>query len=152
MNWRYSQGLPPLLSGGEPGLNSGFMGVQLLATSLAAECRVLSAPASVQTIPTNANNQDVVSMGSISAKMTRKLLDKAWKLVAIQALGLAQTADLRGKEIMGDDYRELHSAIRGVSERLESDRPLFEDIARVTGLLQSEETQERFLPAREPGP
>ena len=101
VNWRYSLGLPPLLSGGDPGLNSGFMGVQLLATSLAAECRMLSAPASVQTIPTNANNQDVVSMGTISARMTRELTGKVWKLAAIQALALAQAADLRGGDVMG---------------------------------------------------
>ena len=87
VNWRYSQGLPPLLSGGDPGLNSGFMGVQLLATSLAAECRMLSAPASVQTIPTNANNQDVVSMGCISARLTRQLTDKLWKILAVQSSG-----------------------------------------------------------------
>ncbi len=152
VNWRYSQGLPPLLSGGEPGLNSGFMGVQLLATSLAAECRLLSSPASVQTIPTNANNQDVVSMGSISAKMSRQLLDKVWKLTAIQALALAQAGDLRGREIMGGSYQELHEAVRGVSAKLESDRPLFEDIERVRDLLQSEEMQRRFLPDREPCP
>ena len=62
VNWRYSRGLPPLLAAGAPGLNTGFGGAQLLATSLAAEARLLGTPASIQTIPTNANNQDVVSM------------------------------------------------------------------------------------------
>ena len=65
---------------------------------------MLSAPASVQTIPTNANNQDVVSMGCISARMTRQLTGKVWKLAAIQALALAQAADLRGGDLMGGDY------------------------------------------------
>ena len=148
MNWRYSLGLPPLLSGGDPGLNSGFMGVQLLATSLAAECRILTTPASVQTIPTNANNQDVVSMGTISARMTRDLVGKVWKLAAIQALALAQAADLRGGDLMGGDYRKLHQLVRGVSPKLTNDRPLFEDIPRVVELLRSPEVQARFLPAR----
>ncbi|MEI7733619.1 MAG: aromatic amino acid ammonia-lyase [Verrucomicrobiota bacterium] len=152
VNWRYSQGLPPLLSGGDPGLNSGFMGVQLLATSLAAECRILCTPASVQTIPTNANNQDVVSMGTISARMTRDLLGKVWKLAAIQALALAQAADLRGGDIMGEQFRAMHQQIRTISERLDNDRPLFEDIARAVTLLQSPATQQQLLPPRPPSP
>jgi histidine ammonia-lyase len=152
VNWRYSLGLPPLLSGGDPGLNSGFMGVQLLATSLAAECRLLSAPASVQTIPTNANNQDIVSMGAIAARMTRELVEKVWTLAAIQALALAQAADLRGGDLMGEDYAKLRGLVRGVSEKLSADRPLFEDIARVNELLRSPEAQKQLLPPRPPAP
>ena len=125
------------------------MGVQLLATSLAAECRLLTTPASVQTIPTNANNQDVVSMGTISARMTRELLTKAWKIVAVQALALAQAADLRGDEVMGVAYRELHALIRSVSPKLENDRPLFEDISKVRALLSSPEALALFPPRPE---
>jgi histidine ammonia-lyase len=153
VNWRYSLGLPPLLSGSDnPGLNSGFMGVQLLATSLAAECRILTTPASVQTIPTNANNQDVVSMGTISARMTRDLLGKAWKLVAIQALALAQAADLRGGDVMGERYRELHEVVRSVSGKLENDRPLFEEIASLCELLKGSEAQQALLSPRPESP
>ena len=152
VNWRYSAGLPPLLSGGDPGLNSGFMGVQLLATSLAADCRILSTPASVQTIPTNANNQDVVSMGTISARMARDLVDKAWKLVAIQALAVVQAADLRDPDTMGECYRGLHRLVRSTSEKLTNDRPLFEDIARVCELLKSPEAQASLLSKRPASP
>jgi len=152
VNWRYSLGLPPLLAGGDPGLNSGFMGVQLLATSLAAECRMLSAPASVQTISTNANNQDVVSMGMISARMTRQLTGKVWKLAAIQAMALAQAADLRGGDLMGADYARLHQLVRGVSEKLTLDRPLTDDIVRVRELLESAAAQTQLLPPRPPAP
>ncbi len=148
VNWRYSQGLPPLLSGGDPGLNSGFMGCQLLATSLAADCRLLATPASIQTIPTNANNQDVVSMGCISARMTRELTDKLWRLLAVQALALAQAADLRDHDVMGEDYRSLHHQIRQISAHLTVDRPLFEDIAGVAAQLQEPGVQQRLLPPR----
>ena len=145
VNWRYSRGLPPL-SGGAPGLNTGFGGAQLLATSLAAEARLLGTPASIQTISTNANNQDVVSMGCIAAKMTRTALPLVWKLVAIEALTLAQAADARGREkVLGGDYRKLYELVRGVSPTLEGDRPLTEDIARVTALLQSEAAQPHCL-------
>jgi histidine ammonia-lyase len=148
LNWRYSRGLPPLLAGGAPGLSSGLAGAQLLATSLAAEARLLGVAASIQTIPTNANNQDVVSMGCTAAKMTRTALPLVWKLAAIQALALAQAADLRGtKTVLGGDYRKLYDAVRGVSPTLAADRPLAEDIARVVELLQSEAVQEQCLAA-----
>jgi histidine ammonia-lyase len=130
-----------MLAGGAPGLNSGFSGAQLLATSLAAELRLLGTAASIQTISTNANNQDVVSMGCTAAKMTRTALPLAWKILAIEALALAQAADLRApKNVMGGDYQKLYDLVRQCSPKLENDRPLVEDIERVTALLQSDDT------------
>jgi len=146
VNWRYSRGLPPLLAAGAPGLNTGFGGVQLLATSLAAEARLLGTPACIQTIPTNANNQDVVSMGCIAARKVRQLLPLVWKLLAIEALALAQAADARGRDqAMGGAYRKLHELVRGVSAEMKGDRPLTGDIARVAELLQSEAGQQACL-------
>jgi len=146
VNWRYSRGLPPLLAGGTPGLNSGLAGAQLLATSLAAEARLLGVAASIQTIPTNANNQDVVSMGCTAAKMTRTALPLLWKLVAIEAIALAQAADLRGRDkVMGGDYRKLYDVVRSVCPTLQADRPLAEEIGRVTALLQTEDVQQQCL-------
>jgi phenylalanine ammonia-lyase len=146
VNWRYSRGLPPLLAAGAPGLNTGFGGAQLLATSLAAEARLLGTPASIQTISTNANNQDVVSMGCIAAKMTRTALPLLWKLVAIEALALAQAADARGCDrVLGGDYRKLYELVRGCSPKLTGDRPLAADIAAVTALLQTEAAQAHCL-------
>jgi histidine ammonia-lyase len=139
--------LPPLLAGGAPGLNTGLGGAQLLATSLAAEARLLGTAASIQTIPTNANNQDVVSMGFTAAKMTRTVLPLMWKLLAIEAMALAQAADLRApKVIMGADYRKLYDLVRSVSPTLRGDRPLADDILKVTTLLQTEQAQKECLP------
>jgi phenylalanine ammonia-lyase len=144
VNWRYSRGLPPLLAGGAPGLNTGFGGAQLLATSLAAEARLLGMPASIQTISTNANNQDVVSMGTHAARMTRATLPLCWKILAIETLALAQAADLRGGNAMGGDFKKLHKLVRAISPKLENDRPLFTDIEQVTELLQTEGVQKVF--------
>lgn len=153
MNWRYSLGLPPLLTGNTPGLHSGMAGCQLLATSLAAEARLLATPASVQTIPTNANNQDVVSMGTISAKMTKRLLPLVWKILAIEALAVVQAADLKGDpKVMGAAYKKFYDLIRGVSEKLNEDRPLYEDIERVTALLQTDEAIDACLTERPENP
>ena len=146
VNWRYSRGLSPMLAGGAPGLNSGLSGAQLLATSLAAEARLLGTAASIQTISTNANNQDVVSMGCIAAKMTRTMLPLLWKILAIEAITVVQAADLRGPEkVLGGDFHKLYELVRGTSAKLESDRPLNEDITRVTALLQSETAQQHCL-------
>jgi histidine ammonia-lyase len=149
-NWRLSRGLPAFLSGAEPGINSGFAGCQLLATSLAAEARLLGTAASIQTIPTNAENQDVVSMGATAARMTRQVLPLLWKLVSIEALALAQAADLRPGPalVMGADFQKLHDRVRSVSPKLIEDRPLFEDIDAVRQLLQREEVQAALLPPR----
>lgn len=156
MNWHYNMGLSPFLTGDTPGLNSGMAGCQLLATSLAAEARILATPASIQTIPTNANNQDIVSMGTTSARMTGKVLPLLWKLLAIEAIALAQAADIRDNGnvmgVMGKDYQVFYKLLRGVSPHLKEDRPLYEDIERVAALLQSEEAQETCLKARPPNP
>jgi len=153
VNWRYNTGYPPFLSGGDIGVNSGMAGCQLLATSLAAEARCLATPGSVQTIPTNANNQDVVSMGTTAAKMTRRVLPMVWKLLAIESLALVQAADLQQADgVMGAAYQTLHGLVRTVSDPLGEDRPLFEDIERVTELLQSPAAQEACLAPRPESP
>jgi tyrosine ammonia-lyase len=141
-----------MLSGATPGLNSGFAGCQLLATSLAADCRLLAQPASIQTIPTNANNQDVVSMGCTAARLARELQDKLWKLLALQALALAQAGDLRPGGAMGTQYQALRDLVRQHSARLDVDRPLADDIAAVRLLLESREAQDRLLPERPAAP
>jgi histidine ammonia-lyase len=85
-------------------------------------------------------------MGCIAAKMTRTILPLLWKILAIETLALAQAADLRGREkVLGDDFKKLYELVRGVSPKLENDRPLNEDIARVTALLQSEDAQLQCL-------
>jgi len=125
---RYSQGLPPLLSGGHPGLNSGFAGAQLLATSLGRECRPPT-PARLGARPSRPTptTRTFVSMGCSSAKMTRELVAKAWKIVRRPGHGPGPSgrppptatswADATGSCI---------GAWRRVSPRLTTDRPLFE--------------------------
>src|SRR5207237_10875258 len=91
-NPAYNRGLPAFLHGGAPGLSSGFMGAQVTATALVAEMRTRAVPASIQTIPTNNDNQDVVTMGTIAARRAAELLDMAWQTLAVQALALARAA------------------------------------------------------------
>jgi histidine ammonia-lyase len=78
--------------------------------------------------------------------MTRSAVLLMWKLLAIEALALAQAADLRPTSgVMGGDYRRLYEWVRGVSPKIAEDRPLAEDIGKVVSLLQSEQAQQDCL-------
>lgn len=150
LNEKYNLGLPFMLSKGELGLNSGFMGCQLLATSLAAEIRMLTTPASIQTIPTNGNNQDVVSMGTHSSKATCQMIPLIWKIMAIQSMALAQAFEIRNDErVAGETFKKFHQAIREVSPFLHEDRPMFEEIPAVLTLIQSKDFISRFCHPRD---
>ena len=85
-------------------------------------------------------------MGFTAAKMTRAVLPLLWKLVAIEAMALAQAADLSPrKDVMGGDYRKLYDLVRSISAPLQNDRPLAEEIRRVMELMQSEAAQKQCL-------
>ncbi|WP_010164989.1 HAL/PAL/TAL family ammonia-lyase [Sphingomonas sp. PAMC 26617] len=129
-----NSGLPPFLQGNATGLNSGFMGAQVTASALVAELRAKSAPASIQSMPTNANNQDVVTMGTVAARRAGESLTDVSRILAIQAMCVAQAVELRRRE---DDRpfsvaaEELHFAVRHHSAFLNEDRPLSHDIETI---------------------
>jgi histidine ammonia-lyase len=124
-----SGGLPAFLIRGDAGVQSGFMGLQYCATTLAAENAQLAAPASVASIPTNANNQDVVSMGMLAARHAARVLENVQRLIAIELLCAAQALDLRGVDRAGAGARAAHSLIRAHAGPLLEDRPLAVEVA-----------------------
>ena len=132
-------GLPAFLIRGDAGLHSGFMGVQYCATTLAAENALLAAPASVASIPTNANNQDVVSMGMLAARHAARVLDNLRRLIAIELLCAAQALDLRGVERAGAGTRAAHALVRAHAAPLVDDRPLAADVDSVADLIDGDE-------------
>ena len=91
---RLNGGLPPFLAVSS-GIDSGMMIYQYTAAALASENKVLAHPASVDSIPTSANQEDHVSMGSISARHARVVLDHVERILAIELLVAAQALDLR---------------------------------------------------------
>ncbi|MEM9878222.1 MAG: aromatic amino acid ammonia-lyase, partial [Pseudomonadota bacterium] len=138
---KQSEGLPAFLQGNQTGLNSGFMGAQVTASALVAEIRTQAIPASVQSIPTNANNQDVVTMGTIAARKTSAILADAYRIIAIQALCMAQAYDLRINECDCEDFsqttRALHAYIRQHAAFLDVDRPLSSEIEGLAQAMQN---------------
>jgi histidine ammonia-lyase len=139
MDENLSLGLPAFLIHREveKGIHSGFMSAQITAAALASENKTLAHPASVDSIPTEANFEDFVSMGSIAARKTREILRNVELIVAIELLCAAQGIDHRGASRAGRGTNAAHSLIRKKVPILKEDRVLSKDIEAVVELIRS---------------
>lgn len=126
-------GLPAFLTK-NPGLNSGFMMAQVTAASLVNENKVLSHPASTDSIPTSANREDHVSMGMTSARKALVVLENTRHCLAIELLAACQAIDLIGLR-PGRGVAAVHRALREVVPTLDDDRILHHDLTAATRLL-----------------
>jgi histidine ammonia-lyase len=129
LNPALSVGLPAFLTKGA-GMFSGMMLSQYTADTLIVEQRILSMPASVQSIPAAADQEDFVSMGMNSALKARQVMDNAYGVLGIEFMAAAQALDFRSHNF-GKGVKAAHAAIRNVIEHLEEDRPLFPDHNRI---------------------
>jgi len=129
-------GLPPFLSD-EPGLRSGLMIVQYTAAALVNELQTLAHPASVDSIPTSANQEDHVSMGATGAVHLWEVADRAETVLAIEALCAAQGLDFRAPMRPGPGLARAHAALRARVPHLAEDRSPAPDIAAARELLHS---------------
>ncbi|OPL08909.1 MAG: histidine ammonia-lyase [delta proteobacterium ML8_F1] len=122
------------------GLNSGFMIVQYTAAALVSENKILAHPASVDSIPSSANQEDHVSMGTIAARKARDILDNSLKVIGLEMLTACQAIDLAGhSEGLGAGTRIAYDMIRNQVKSLEEDRVMYYDINKVVNLIQSHE-------------
>ena len=137
VNPAMSSGLPPFLAP-RSGLDSGFMMVQVTASALVSENKVLCHPASVDSIPSSAGKEDHVSMGSISARKFAAVVENVENVLAIEALVSAQGLDLRLPLRGGAGVRAAQDAMRTTITTLIEDRPLHLDIAKSRALLHNE--------------
>jgi histidine ammonia-lyase len=124
----FNQGLPPFLSP-DAGVNSGFMMAQVTAAALASECKVLSHPASVDTIPTDGNKEDVVPMAMGAAWKLRRVVRNVRNVLAIELMCAAQGVDYRAPLKPGRGVVRAHATVRSIVEPLAADRVLSGDIA-----------------------
>ncbi|MFQ6104662.1 MAG: histidine ammonia-lyase [Candidatus Glassbacteria bacterium] len=130
-----SQGLPAFLTKGA-GMFSGLMLSQYTADALITEQRILSAPASILSIPAAADQEDFVSMGMNTAIKNEQILDNAYGVLGIEFLAAAQALDFRNFT-PGKGVRIAHDVIRKHVEHLEEDRPLYPDHDRMKALVKS---------------
>ncbi len=125
LNPALSVGLPAFLTKGA-GMFSGLMLSQYTADMMIVEQRILSTPASCQSIPAAADQEDFVSMGMNTSLKTRQILDNAYGILGIEFIAAAQALDFRDFK-PGKGTRAAYKAIRKVVEHLDVDRPLFDD-------------------------
>jgi histidine ammonia-lyase len=135
LNPALSQGLPAFLTK-NPGFYSGLMLSQYTADMLIVEQRILSVPASIQSIPAAADQEDFVSMGMNTAIKNEQILDNAYGVLGIEFMAAAQALDLRGFKV-GKGVEVARQVIRKYVEFLDKDRPLFIDHNKMKELVKS---------------
>ncbi len=129
-------GLPPFLVK-EGGLNSGLMIAQYTAASLVSENKVFCHPASVDSIPSSANQEDHVSMGTTAARKARKVVDNTARVIGIELLVAAQAVDFRGAENLGLGTSAAYRMLREDIDFLEKDRILYPIIEQAVEMVTS---------------
>jgi histidine ammonia-lyase len=130
-----SVGLPAFLTKGA-GMFSGLMLSQYTADMQIVEQRILSAPASIQSIPAAADQEDFVSMGMNTALKNFQILDNAYGILGIELMAAAQALDFREYQF-GLGTKKAHEVIRRYVQFLDVDRPLYDDHNSMKALVQS---------------
>jgi len=136
VNPALSEGLPPFLAPGA-GLNSGFMMPQVTAAALVSENKVLSHPASVDSITTSGNKEDYVSMGMTAAIKLKRIVENTRNVLAIEAMAVAQALDFLAPLKTSKRGQAAHAAIRSVCPTMEKDRVMYKDFAKLAELIAS---------------
>jgi len=132
-------GLAPFLVK-NPGLNSGLMIAQYTAASLVSENKIFSSPACVDSIPSSANQEDHVSMGSISARKLSGILENTLNVLAIELMCAAQAVDLaENSGALSPATKKAYNAIRSAVPVLERDRIIYTDIEKIAKLIGEED-------------
>jgi len=115
LNSKLNDILPPFVNLGTLGLNFGMQGVQFTATSTTAENQMLSNPMYVHSIPNNNDNQDIVSMGTNAALITKKVIDNAYEVVAIELVTIIQAIEyLSVQDKVSSKTRKIYDEIRAL--------------------------------------
>ncbi|WP_449540287.1 histidine ammonia-lyase [Ferdinandcohnia sp. Marseille-Q9671] len=127
--------LPPFLSA-QPGLQSGAMIMQYVAASLVSENKTLAHPASVDSIPSSANQEDHVSMGTIGSRHAYQIIQNARRVLAIECICALQAVEYRGIEKMAPATRSFYKEARKIVSSITCDRVFSEDIEEVTEWLK----------------
>ncbi|MFH0835751.1 MAG: histidine ammonia-lyase [Candidatus Micrarchaeota archaeon] len=143
LNPALNGGLPAFLIKSGAGLNSGLMITQYTAAALASENKILASPASVDSIPCSADQEDHVSMGTIGARKAREIVRNVERIVAIELLCAAQAYEFRKPLKLGVGTRIAYDELRKASPVVEDDREFYRDIEAVARLVRSGEIVRR---------
>jgi histidine ammonia-lyase len=140
LNDKLNNKLPPFVNLGTLGLNFGMQGAQFTATSTVAENQTLSFPMYVHSIPNNNDNQDIVSMGSNAALLTRKVIDNTFQVLAIEWVTILQAVDyLKIADKLSSVSRQVFFDLRAIVPIFEQDSSLAESLQKVREYLENSE-------------
>jgi histidine ammonia-lyase len=146
LNDKLNLKLPPFINTGTIGLNFGIQGIQYTATSTVAENKSLSNPVYVHSIPSNNDNQDIVSMGSNAALMTAKVIENSFEVLSVHMLAIAEAVDaLQKSEELSPEPLKLYRGIRALSARLDADVPKYNELRAIKNYLQNSDGQFAFV-------
>jgi histidine ammonia-lyase len=130
--------LPPFVNLGVLGLNYGLQASQFTATSTTAECQTLSNPMYVHSIPNNNDNQDIVSMGTNSALITKTVIENSFQVMSIHFMALVQAVDyLKIQDKLSPKTREIYTEIRNFFPVFSEDTPKYKEIERMKSYLKN---------------
>lgn len=119
------------------GLNSGFMITQYAAAALVSENKVLAHPASVDSIPSSANQEDHVSMGTIAARKSREIIENVKRVIATEIMAACQAIDFRENVKLGIGTSVAYRVVRENLSFIEEDRIMYKDLDKCTELLSN---------------
>jgi histidine ammonia-lyase len=140
--------LPPFLSP-QPGLQSGAMILQYSAASLVSENKTLAHPASVDSIPSSANQEDHVSMGTIASRHAYSIIQNARRVLAIECICALQAVQYRGIDKMSPHTKSFYEDARNIVPSITEDRIFSEDIERLSEWLKKNKRQWTAIGQRE---
>ena len=136
LNSKLNDILPPFVNLGQLGLNFGMQGVQFTATSTTAENQTLSNPMYVHSIPNNNDNQDIVSMGTNAALMTKRVIENAYEVVAIEMITIIQAIEyLQFQDKVSSSTKSMFDAIRNLVPAFKEDVIMYPYVGAVKKYL-----------------
>ncbi len=136
LNSKLNDILPPFVNLGTLGLNFGMQGVQFTATSTTAENQMLSNPMYVHSIPNNNDNQDIVSMGTNAALITKKVIENAFEVVAIEMITVVQAIEYLGvKDKVSSKTKKMYDAVRNIVPPFKEDEVMYPYVNEVKNYI-----------------
>lgn len=138
MNNKLNEILPPFVNLGTLGLNLGLQGTQFTATSTVAENQTLSNPMYIHSIPNNNDNQDIVSMGTNAALMTKKVIENTFEVLSVEFLAIIQAVDyLKYQDKLSSPSKDIYHKLRKIVPVFIEDTPKYEELKKIKTFLET---------------
>ena len=137
VNPRLNEKFPPFVNLGVLGLNLGMQAAQFTATSTTAESQTLCFPNYIHSIPNNNDNQDMVSMGTNSAQLCKKVIENGFEVMSIYMMSLIQAIETINRDNMSPHTLEVYQNLRAIVPKFVEDTPKYREIASIKDYLMS---------------